>query len=246
VEGPEIGPGNQRRQWTLAHSRTNITVEVRGGVSMLRQAICWILIAFTPASMLAANADSNAAVMYGKGTVWVNGKSAPPSSAVFAGDLIQTQAESIATLDAPGSGVIVLQNSLVKFEKNAVSLQHGGVSVATSKGMIALAREVTVTPASNAWTEFEVADADGTIQVTASKGNVNVSCGKGTAYLSEGEQTTPDDSGNCGKKRKGGAVPPMDRGAGPYILGGAIVAGGVIVCLLLCDSPKPSLSEIKP
>ena len=100
---------------------------------MLRHFVCWMLIAIIPVSMVAAETDSAAAVLYGKGTVWLNGKPVPRSSAVFPGDLIQTQPESVATLDASGSGVIVLQDSLVKFQANAVSLEHGTVSVATSK-----------------------------------------------------------------------------------------------------------------
>jgi len=219
--------------------------------SMVRSLICWILIVLTPASLIAADADSGAAMLYGKGagTVWLNGKPLPHSSAVFPGDLIQTQAESVATLDASGSGVIVLQDSMVKFEGNAVSLQHGGVSVATSKGMVALAKAVTVTPASNAWTEFEVTDTGGAVQIVASKGNVNVNCGKGTANLSEGEQAAPDDSGNCKKKRKGPVAPVPGNGSiltNPYVLGGAVIGGGLIVCLLLCDTSKPYLSQWKP
>jgi hypothetical protein len=219
--------------------------------STLRNVICWMLIAVTPASLVAADADSGAAMLYGRGngTVWLNGRPLPRSSAVFPGDLIQTQPESLATLDASGSGVIVMQDSLVKFEGNAVSLKHGGVSVATSKGMVALAREVTVTPVSNAWTEFEVADANGTVQVVASVGKVNVNCGKSTASLSEGEQATPDASGNCNKKkRKGGAAVPGDGGilTDPYVLAGALIGGGAIICLLLCTSSKPFLSQWKP
>jgi hypothetical protein len=216
---------------------------------MLRSILCWMLIAITPASLVAADIDSGGAMLYGKGTVWLNGKPLPRSSAVFPGDLIQTQPESVATLDASGSGVIVLQDSLVRFKGNAVSLEHGGVSVATSKGMVALAKEVTVTPASNAWTEFEVADTNGTVQIVASKGNVNVNCGKGTANLSEGEQASPDDSGNCKKKRKGVAAPVSGNGSfltDPYVLGGAVIAGGLIVCLLLCETSKPYLSQWKP
>jgi hypothetical protein len=216
--------------------------------STLRNVICWMMIGTTPASLLAADADSGAAMLYGKGSVWLNGSPLPRSSAVFPGDIIQTQPESVATLDASGSGVIVLPDSLVKFEGNAVSLEHGGVSVATSKGMVALAKEVTVTPASNAWTEFEVADTGGGVQVVASKGNVNVNCGKGTATLSEGDQAAPDDSGNCKKKRKGGAPVPGNGSilTNPYVLGGAVVGGGVIVCLLLCNSSNPFLSQWKP
>jgi hypothetical protein len=219
---------------------------------MFRSIICWMLIAITPASLIAADVNSGAAMLYGKGTVWLNGKALPRSSAVFPGDLIQTQLESLATLDASGSGVIVMQDSLVKFQGNAVSLEHGSVSVATSEGMIALAKDVTVTPASNAWTEFEVADTNGTVQIVATKGNVNVNCGKGTSNLSEGEQTTPDDSGNCNnkkKKRKAVAAPVSGNGnilTDPYVLGGAVLAGGLIVCLLLCETSKPYLSQWKP
>src|SRR5580704_14756443 len=217
-------------------------------VSMLRSVICWTLIAVTPAALVATDAGSGASILYGRGTVWLNGKPVPNSSAVFPGDVIETQPESVATLDASGSGVIVLPDSLVKFEGNAVSLEHGGVSVATSKGMVALAKEVTVTPASNAWTEFEVADTGEGVQVVASKGNLNVNCGKGTATLSEGDQAASDDSGNCKKKRKGGAPVPGNGSilTNPYVLGGAVVGGGVIVCLLLCNTSNPFLSQWKP
>lgn len=220
---------------------------------MLRDAVCWMMIIVTPAALIAADAESGAAMLYGKGkgTVWLNGKPLPRSSAVFPGDLIQTQQESLATLDASGSGVIVLQDSLVKFEGNAVSLQHGGVSVATSHGMVALAREVTVTPVSNSWTEFEVVDADGGVQVAASKGDVNVNCGKDSTTLSPGEQASRDDSGNCNKKKRrkaAGAPLPSDGSifTNPYVIGGTVIGGGVIVCLLLCTSSKPFVSQWKP
>jgi hypothetical protein len=216
---------------------------------MLRHVICWMLIAVTPAALVAADADSGAAMLYGKGTVWLNGRPFPHSSAVFPGDLIQTQPESVATLDASGSGVVVLPDSLVKFEGNAVSLEQGAVSVATSKGMVALAREVTVTPASNAWTEFEVVDTNGTVQVFAGKGNVNVNCRKGTANLSEGEQATPDKSGKCTKKKRKTGTPVPENGAlltDPFVLGGALITAGGVVCLLLCTPPKPFLSQWKP
>jgi hypothetical protein len=219
-------------------------------VSMLRNVICWMLIAVTPAFLVAADASSGAAMLYGrgKGTVWLNGRPLPRSSAVFPGDLIQTQPESLATLDASGSGIIVFPDSLVKFEGNAVSLEHGGVSVATSKGMVARAREVTVTPSSKTWTEFEISDANGTLQIAAGQGNVIVNCGKATANLSAGEQATPDESGHCKKRRTG--APPVSGNGGtlmdPYVLGGALIGGGAIICLLLCTSSNPFLSQFKP
>jgi hypothetical protein len=219
---------------------------------MLRDAVCWMMIAITPAALVAADADSGAAMLYGrgKGTVWLNGRALPRSSAVFPGDLIQTQPGSIATLDASGSGVIVLQDSLVKFERNAVSVQHGGVSVATSQAMVALAGQVTVTPVSNTWTEFKVVDASDTVQVVAGKGDVNVNCGKDSTTLSPGDQVAGDDSGNCKKKKRKPAGAPFPTNGGiltdPYVLAGGVIGGGVIMCLLLCTSPKPFVSQWKP
>jgi hypothetical protein len=218
-------------------------------VPMLRHIICWMLIALTPASLFAADADTGAAILYGKGPVWLNGKPSPRSSAVFPGDVIQTQPESIATLDAPGAGVIVFPDSLVKFGANAVSLESGSLSVATSNGMVASAGQVTVTPASNTWTEFEVADTNGKVQVFASKGVVNVNCGKGTANLSPGDQATATASGNCDKKKRKEGTPLPGNGSiltNPYVLGGEVIIGGIVVCLLLCNSSKDLLSPFKP
>jgi hypothetical protein len=116
--------------------------------------------------------------------------------------------------------------------------------------MIAVAGAVTVTPAANTWTQFEVEDNNGMVQVFASKGSVNVNCGKDTANLSEGEQASPDDSGNCHKKKRKGGGAPFPRGGSiltnPYVLGGAAVTSGVIVCLLLCNSSQPFMSQYKP
>jgi hypothetical protein len=207
------------------------------------------MIAVAPASMVAADADSSAAMLYAKGRVWLNGKPLPRSSAVFPGDLIRTEPESVATLDGSGSGIIVFPDSRVKFEGNAISLESGSVSVATSKGVIGLAEKVTVTPASNTWTEFQVADREGTVRVFASKGNVNVNCGNGTANLSAGEEVTADKSGSCQKKKKKGAPPLPGDGSiltDPFVLASEVIGGGVIVCLLLCNTTKPFLSQWKP
>ena len=216
---------------------------------MLRHVICWMLIAITPGAVVAADTSSDAAMLYGRGKVLLNGRPLPRSSAVFPGDVVQTQAESVATLDAQGSGVVVLPDSLVKFEGNAVSLEQGAVSVATSRFMVARAREVTVTPTSNIWTEFEVADVTGTVQVYGNKGNVNVNCRNGSVNLSEGEEVTADKSGNCNKnKRKVGTPLPAENGllTNPYVLSGIVVTVGVLTCLLLCPVDKPYISQFKP
>jgi hypothetical protein len=215
---------------------------------MLRNMICWVMLAITPATVLAADPGGGMLYGVGEGTVWLNGARLPHSSAVFPGDLIQTDPDSAATLDAFGSGLIIPQDSRVKFETNAVSLEHGGVSVATSRRMIARAGAVTVTPVANTWTEFEVTDKNGAVQVVASKGEVNVSCGKDTATLSEGEEATRDSSGNCKKKRKGGVIVPGSGGilTDPYVMAATVIGGGAIICILLCTTSNPFLSQWKP
>ena len=140
-------------------------------------------------------------------------------------------------------------DSMVKFEQNSVSLQRGSVNVATSKRMVATARQVTVTPTSDAWTEFEVADMNGSIRVVASKGSVDVNCGKGNASLSEGDEANSDASGNCNKKKRpGGALFPGSPStlAGPWVVIGALGTLGGVLCILLCDNPQPFISQWKP
>jgi len=206
--------------------------------SGLRKIACWIMIATVPVSLWAA--DSAPAMLYAKGAAWINGSAVPRTSAVFPGDLVQTKSDSIANINAAGSSVIVLADSLVKFEGPAVSLEHGSVTVSTSKGMTTHAGEVTVVPLSPGWTEFEVKqDSSGDVQVVAQKGDVSVSDGSGTSTLSQGQQTTVGNSPEKKKKRRrsgGGAVPAGMSGIldSPIVIyGGAAAVGGLTTWVLL-------------
>jgi len=199
------------------------------------------MVAVVPASLWAA--DSSPAMLYSKGTAWINGSTVPRSSAVFPGDMVQTRSDSMASINASGSSVLVLADSLVKFEGPTVGLEHGALTVATSKGLGTHAGDVTVVPVSNGWTQFEVKQAsDGTVQVVAQKGDVNVSDGSTTSTLSQGQQTTVDNSAEKKKKkrRKGGGAVPASSGAvldSPYVIyGGAAAVGGLLTWVLLQDS----------
>jgi len=75
----------------------------------------------------------------------------PRTSAVFPGDLVQTRSDSVASINASGSNVVVLADSLVKFEGPAVALEHGSLKVATSKGL-------APTPATSRWPDLERLD----------------------------------------------------------------------------------------
>ena len=142
------------------------------GSARLRSLFCWVLIGLIPGSLLGA--DSGAAMLYAKGTAWINGSTVPRSSAVFPGDLVQTRPDAVVHINATGSSVMILSDSLVKYEGNAVSVEHGSVSVVTSNSMRTHAGEVTVVPVSDAHTRFEVTDVNGTVQIVAREGDVSV------------------------------------------------------------------------
>ncbi len=212
---------------------------------MLRNVFCWMMMVIFPASLMGA--DSAAAMLYAKGTAWLNGSSVPRSSAVFPGDLVQTKRDSLANINAPGSSVMILSDSLVKFEGNAVSVEHGGVTVATSKGMSTRAGEVTVAPASNAWTEFEVTDVNGQVQIVARKGDVSISNGSETTTLPQGQQTTREESQSSKKRKAGGAAPAAAGGIldSPYAIGIGAAAVGGLVTWVLVQGDEPA-SPAKP
>lgn len=163
------------------------------GRSAFRKMASYVLVFIFPASLMAA--DSSAAMLYTNGTAWVNGAHVPRSStAIFVGDLLQTRADSVANINASGSTVTVLSDSLIQFEGSSLNLEHGAVTVSTSTGISTAAGEVKVSPSSNSWTEFNVTDVDGMVKIAARKGDLTVSDGKGTFTLAQGQETTREET----------------------------------------------------
>jgi len=201
-----------------------------------------------PAHMMLAG-ETATAMLYTNGAAWLNGSQVPKSAAVFAGDMLQTRPDSTARIQSNGSSVMVLADSLVKFEGPAVELEHGAVRVTTSRGLAARAGDVTIKPATNAWTEFQVTDVDGRVQIAANKGDVTVQDDKGqTTTVTQGTETTKDDTSDTEKKKKkhrkgAGAAPAAGGGimSSPAVVyGGLGVAGGVGVWVWLQHEPPVS------
>lgn len=207
--------------------------------SAFRCAVCCLLVVVFPAQMMFA-ADTAAAMLYTNGAAWLNGSEVPKSAAVFTGDMLQTRPDSTASIQANGSNVMVLANTLVKFEGPAVELEHGAVRVTTSRGLAARAGDVTVKPAGDSWTEFQVTDVDGRVQIAANKGDLTVQDDKGTTTVTQGQQTTVDDTSDTDKKKKkhrhGNGAPTAATGgimsSTPAVVGGLVVIGGVTVWML--------------
>jgi hypothetical protein len=222
------------------------------GMAAFRKLVSCVLLLIVPGSLIAA--DSGAAMLYADGAAWLNGSHVPKSSAIFSGDLVQTRSDSAANIHAPGSSVTVLGDSLVEFEGASLKVEHGGVAVSTSKGMATTAGDVRVAPASNAWTEFNVTDTDGTVRIAARKGDLTITDDQGTTTLQQGQETTRDeqsDQNDKGKKKNNrkqgvGAAPAAGGGVlnSPIAIGvgGAAILGVTIWVLVKSDNPvSPSV-----
>jgi hypothetical protein len=220
------------------------------GKSAFRKMVSCVLLLLFPGSLFAA--DSNAAMLYTNGAAWVNGAHVPrPSSAIFAGDLLQTRSDSVANINEPGSSITVLSDSLVQFDISSVKIEHGGVTVSTSKGVATTAGDVKVTPASYSWTEFNVVDVDGVVKIAAQKGDLMIDDGNGVVTLAQGQETTRDeqsaDNNNNNKKKKNknqqsGAAPAAGGGILSSPIAIAVGAGAVVALItwVLVQNSNPA------
>jgi len=196
-------------------------------LSRLRCAMCcWLAILFPAQTVLAG--ETAVAMVYTSGAASLNGNEAQRSEAVFAGDVLETKADATASIQATGSNVLVLPDTQVKFDGPTVEIDHGAVRVTTERGLAAVAGDVTVKPASNSWTEFQVTDVDGRVQIAANKGDVTVQDDKGTTTVTQGQQTTRDDTSDTEKKKKKRRAAGAAVGAGGGIMSStAAIAGGL-------------------
>jgi hypothetical protein len=214
------------------------------------------MVIFIPVSVLAA--DSTAAILHLQGGVWVNGSEARDATAILPGDLLETKAGSVANLDVDGSSVLIQPESVVKFNGDSLTLEHGSVSVGTSRAMSVHVDCIRIVPVSNDRTQYEVTDVNGTVQVTARKLDVNILYGTSTRKVSptsaasqsatvhEGQQVTRQEVDACGTAPKTAAATgnPVNT---KWIEIGAGAGGAVILCALLCrGKTNPNLSPSKP
>jgi hypothetical protein len=227
------------------------------GMAAFRKMVSCVLLLCFPASMFGADSGA-AAMLYTHGAAWLNGAHVPASSAIFTGDLVQTRSDSGANINAPGSSITVLGDSLVQFEGASLKVEHGSVAVATSKGVATTAGDVRVAPASDAWTEFNVTDVDGTVRIAANKGDLTITDQSGTTTLPQGQQTMRDEQSDQStqstdsdkdkdkdkkkkKKQAAGAAPGATGGAlsSPVAVGvGLAIVGGVGIWVLTrSDNP---------
>jgi hypothetical protein len=199
--------------------------------------------------------QTGGAILHAQGGVWVNGYEARDSTAVFPGDLLETKPGSSASLTLDGSNVLLQPESVGTLQTNFLELDHGSVFVGTSKSFRVQVRCITVVPVLSEWTQYEVTNVNGNLQVAARKNDVNIerkldlkqplpeTTASNGASVHEGEQKGFDLSAICG-------APARPVGASTSLSPKWIVAGaagaGVLVCVLVCHGPKTPISSSSP
>lgn len=234
-------------------------------VSILRYFVCCVMIALLPPTLLSqelpgqtAAGQPGGAILHTQGGVWVNGAEARDSSAVFPGDLIETKTGFSANLILEGSTVVIGSESITKFQGDYLELDHGTVSVGTSRSFRVRVNCLGVVPVLNQWTQYEVADVSRSIDVAAHKDDVNVeheggrkkaSAASGAtqqASVHEGERHSYDETEICGAPAIAQPGSPLS----PKWIALEAGGGAAILCLLVCGGhgggEKKNISQSSP
>jgi hypothetical protein len=198
---------------------------------------CMLAVMLPAATM---SAETHAAMLYATNTVMLNGVGAERSSAVFAGDSIQTPANGAVRLTAEGSTVMVGPLTTLVYEGDAVRLGSGSTMVTTDKGMKTQVQRLQIAPAAQARTSYRVVRGGGQVMVAALHGSVKITDGSSSKTVAEGNTTSVPDPG-----------PPPQGGATPGTVGGGlsgttlgVILGGVAAgtILLVYETTKTPLT----
>jgi hypothetical protein len=217
------------------------------------------MIAILPVSLIS---QETAAILRSNGVgVLVNEKSAPTSAALFSDDLVETQKAAVARIESAGSTTDISPETMVQFEGSELALDHGSLSVNTSRGLRVRIGCVTVAPVNNAeWTHYDVTDRDGKVIVSALKKDVYIdarsrndqqaeeSAHSNRVIVHQGEQKSREEKcGAADVRTPAGAISGV--GAfmnSPWAIGAGVIGVGAVLCLgLFCRNDDP-MSPTKP
>lgn len=140
---------------------------------------CWLMVVILPLDAVAANAVG---MLTSIGTVLVDSQPASATSAVFAGDVIQTKTKSKAIVASQGKTVSLAENSSVRLGAKVLELQSGAVLVSSTSSVVQV-DNVTITANSATPSKFLARKINGELQVLALEGTVSVSNGQDTTSV---------------------------------------------------------------
>ncbi len=219
--------------------------------------MCFSMAVILPVSLAAD--ETAAAILRSSGSgVLVNRNPAPTSIALFPDDLIETPQNDVARIELSGSTADINTDTMVQFEGDELVLDHGSLSVSTTRGLRVRVGCLTVTPVNlSQWTQYNVSDVDGKVTVNAAKSDVYIDSrakkaqeaknpsGSTRDIVRESEQKSREEK--CGAAYvRGDNVAGL--GAVMNSMWAKIVAGGAVgavVCLGLCRDDDPA-SPSKP
>ena len=216
-----------------------------------RKLVCGVMIVVAPASLMAQSMDRG--LLHSDGGTWLNGSPAPAVSAIFPDSLVQTRAGHSARINVEGSTVLIGSETIVQFQGQELTLDHGVLQLDTAREMKVLIGCVTVTPITSDRTQYNVTDVDGRVKVVALKNDVKVHL-HGVVHRSkdgsssdlivrEGEQATRRDRCGALAQPTQGTAAILDS---PWVWGaGGLVAAAAVACLGLCHTDDP-VSPSKP
>lgn len=225
-------------------------------MSTWRKLVCLSLIVFLPVFLFAG--DNGAAVLRSNPGVFLNKSPAPATSALFPNDLVETPKNVIARIEAAGSSADISPETVVQFQGDELVLDHGTLSVNTSRALKVRVGCLTVTPVNAEWTQYDVTDVDGKVTVSALKSDVNIdarssarqlkqSGESGHVTVREGEQKSREEKCGAADIRQPGQVPAFNailnsglaKGIGIGIVGG-------LACYALCRDHNEPMSPSNP
>lgn len=184
--------------------------------------------------------------------ILVNKNPTPGSIALYRNDLVETQKAAAARIEISGSSADLNPGSMVQFDTGELALDHGSLSVNTSRGLRVRIGCITVTPVHETeWTHYEVSDVDGKVTVSARKSDVYIDARSNKpqevkhperssrSLVRETEQKTRDENCAAGDYRARGVAAPAPILSSPWAVGAGAAAVGVITCWALCRTDGP-------
>ncbi len=150
--------------------------------------LCCVMLLVFPASVVLA--ESRAAMAMASGVAALNGSALSRSAAIFAGDQLETGANSAITISANGSTVLVGANSRLHYFGDSVELHLGTTQVSTTKGMKLETDTVSAEPNKGGTGKYRVDRAEHTVVIAALSDELRVNNNGESTVLEPGSTMT--------------------------------------------------------
>lgn len=203
--------------------------------------------------------ETAGAILYGGNGTLVNQSQAPASTAIFPNDLIQTPQGSMARIQLVGSETQINSETLVQYQASELALDHGSLSVNTSRGLRVRVGCIVITPVhDNAWTHYDVKDVDGKVTVSALKDDVYIDAHKknvedvkeqdrNRTIVHESEQGAREEKcGGADSSKPAQVAAVGDWLNSPYAIAAGAAAVIFTTCYALCRTNSEPISPACP